>query len=121
MDAFHLLACNCSSTVLSKPKRAISNDSISEPNRDLHLQIQWNHARSADRDTRHDSAIAAGYTKRIGMYPMPEGDDAFKQLLAGYYSGASTARFPHNKPLPVGLIRQIVHFRLAELPAEGGN
>jgi len=55
------------------------------------------------------------------MYPMPEGDDAFKQLLAGYHSGASAARFPHNKPLPVGLIRQIVHFRLAELPAEGGN
>lgn len=70
---------------------------------------------------KHSVVFFAGYKKHIGMYPMPEGDTAFKELLAGYHSGASTARFPHNKPLPTDLIRQIVHFRLGELPAEGRN
>ncbi len=68
---------------------------------------------------KHSVVFFAGYKKHVGMYPMPEGDAAFKELLAGFHSGASTARFPHNKPLPVELICQIVRFRLAELPAEG--
>lgn len=50
----------------------------------------------------------AGYKSHVSMYPMPVGDAEFKKELALYASGKSTARFPHDKPLPVGLINKIV-------------
>ena len=49
----------------------------------------------------------AGYKTHVSMYPMPDGDSEFKEELKPYASGKSTARFPHNKPLPVGLIKKI--------------
>lgn len=50
----------------------------------------------------------AGYKTHVGMYPMPDGDDEFKKELAPYASGKSTAKFPHDKPLPTALIKKIV-------------
>lgn len=50
----------------------------------------------------------AGYKTHVSMYPMPIGDAEFKKELAPYASGKSTARFPHDKPLPIALIKKIV-------------
>jgi uncharacterized protein YdhG (YjbR/CyaY superfamily) len=50
----------------------------------------------------------AGYKSHVSMYPMPVGDEKFRKELAPYASGKSTARFPHDKPLPSALIRKIV-------------
>lgn len=57
----------------------------------------------------------AGYKNHIGFYPSPNGMEAFKNELEPYASGKGTAQFPWDKPLPVGLIKKIVMFRVEEL------
>ena len=53
----------------------------------------------------------AAYKKHIGVYPVPRGDEQFKDELARYDGQKSTARFPLDKPIPFGLIGRIVKFR----------
>ena len=53
----------------------------------------------------------AGFENHVSVYPAPVGDPAFKGNLAPYASGKATAKFPLGKPIPVGLIRDIVKFR----------
>jgi uncharacterized protein YdhG (YjbR/CyaY superfamily) len=56
----------------------------------------------------------AGFKYHIGLYPTPSGVEAFKEELEPYKSGKGSAQFPIDKPLPVGLIRRIVAFRVEE-------
>jgi uncharacterized protein YdhG (YjbR/CyaY superfamily) len=39
---------------------------------------------------------------------------AFKKELAAYKQGKGSVQFPHDKPLPLGLIKKIVQFRVKE-------
>jgi uncharacterized protein YdhG (YjbR/CyaY superfamily) len=54
----------------------------------------------------------AAYKKYIGFYPAPRGVEKFKDALSAYEGAKSTARFPLDKPIPFGLISQIVKFRV---------
>jgi uncharacterized protein YdhG (YjbR/CyaY superfamily) len=55
----------------------------------------------------------AGYKKHIGMYPVPGGVKEFEKDFAPYYtSGKGTIQFPLDKPMPAGLIKKIVKFRI---------
>ncbi len=56
----------------------------------------------------------AAHTHHIGLYIMPSGTTAFKKELSKYKTHKSTAQFPFNKPLPLGLIKKIVKFRVKE-------
>ena len=56
----------------------------------------------------------ACFDKHIGFYPQPEGIIAFKEKLEEYKTSKGAVQFPHNKPLPVDLIREIVAFRVKE-------
>lgn len=56
----------------------------------------------------------AGYTKHISIYPAPRGVEQFKKALAAYQAGKGTLRLPLDKPIPFGLIRRIVKFRMKE-------
>ncbi len=56
----------------------------------------------------------AGFPNHIGMYPAPRGAPEFRDELAAYGGGKGTVQFPHDKPLPLGLIKRIVQFRAAE-------
>jgi uncharacterized protein YdhG (YjbR/CyaY superfamily) len=56
----------------------------------------------------------AGWSKHVGLYPLPSGDEALQAELEPYRSGKSTAQFPLSKPLPADLIRRIIEFRVAE-------
>jgi uncharacterized protein YdhG (YjbR/CyaY superfamily) len=56
----------------------------------------------------------AGFKQHIGMYPAPRGSAEFRDALASYAGGKGTVQFPHDKPLPLDLIRRIVKFRAAE-------
>jgi uncharacterized protein YdhG (YjbR/CyaY superfamily) len=60
----------------------------------------------------------AGYDTYIGMYPAPVTDPDFPGDLSGYASGKGTVQFPHDQPLPLGLIRQIVSYRAAQNAAK---
>jgi uncharacterized protein YdhG (YjbR/CyaY superfamily) len=56
----------------------------------------------------------AAYKKHIGLYPAPRGSERFKKELSLYAGGKGTVRFPLDKPIPFGLIKKIVKFRVKE-------
>lgn len=56
----------------------------------------------------------AGFENHISVYPAPRGNPTFKAELAKYKGGKGTAQFPHDKPIPFGLITRIVKFRASE-------
>jgi uncharacterized protein YdhG (YjbR/CyaY superfamily) len=56
----------------------------------------------------------AGFKRHIGIYPVPRGSVEFRDELAAYAGGKGTVQFPHDKPLPLDLIKRIVKFRAAE-------
>lgn len=58
----------------------------------------------------------AAYKGHISIYPAPRGVEQFKAELAVYQGGKGTIQFPLNKPIPFGLIRRIVKFRIKQQP-----
>lgn len=56
----------------------------------------------------------AAHPHHIGFYPTPSAIEAFRDELAVYESSKGAVRFPIEQPLPLGLIRRIVEFRVAE-------
>lgn len=56
----------------------------------------------------------AAFERHIGFYPAPSGIAAFRESLAGYASAKGSVRFPHDEPLPLDLVAEIVRFRVAE-------
>lgn len=58
----------------------------------------------------------AAYKKYVSIYPAPRGVDKFKAELAKYQGGKGTAQFPLDRPIPFGLIRRIVKFRIKQQP-----
>lgn len=56
----------------------------------------------------------AAFRNHIGFYPMTSTIKAFKKDLAGYETSKGTVRFPHDKPLPLPLIKQMIDFRIKE-------
>ncbi len=54
----------------------------------------------------------AAYQGHIGLYPAPRSSEEFKAELTGYAGGKGTVQFPLDKPIPYGLIRRIVKFRI---------
>lgn len=57
----------------------------------------------------------SGAKNHTGMYPGRTHSKAYNQLAAKYASGKSTARFPHNEPLPVDVITKFIKVRLQEV------
>ncbi len=62
----------------------------------------------------------AAFEKHIGFYPTPSGIAAFKKDLSKYVSAKGSVQFPLDKPMPLGLIRRIVRFRVAEQMRKDG-
>jgi uncharacterized protein YdhG (YjbR/CyaY superfamily) len=56
----------------------------------------------------------AGFKNHIGFYPVPTGIEKFKKELSVYKQGRGSVQFPLDKPIPYGLIRRIVQFRVKE-------
>jgi len=56
----------------------------------------------------------AAYKNHIGFYPAAKGIEAFQKELSAYERSKGTVRFPIDKPLPYGLISQIVKFRMKQ-------
>lgn len=56
----------------------------------------------------------AAYKNHIGFYPMKKVILSFKKELLNYKTSKGTVQFPHDKPLPVGLITKIVKMRVKE-------
>lgn len=56
----------------------------------------------------------AGFDRHVGFYPGPSGIAAFAAALKRYKSAKGSVQFPHDEPLPLGLVAEIVRFRVAE-------
>jgi uncharacterized protein YdhG (YjbR/CyaY superfamily) len=56
----------------------------------------------------------AAFKNHIGFFPTNSGVEAFKDELSRYKGGKGSIQFPFSEPLPLGLIKDIVKFRVAE-------
>jgi uncharacterized protein YdhG (YjbR/CyaY superfamily) len=56
----------------------------------------------------------AVFKKHIGFYPMPSAIKAFVKELTKYKTAEGSIQFPHDKPLPLPLVKKIVKFRVKE-------
>jgi uncharacterized protein YdhG (YjbR/CyaY superfamily) len=56
----------------------------------------------------------AAFKDHLSMYPVPGGKEWEEDFSPYYTSGRGTIHFPHDKRLPVTLIRKIVKYRVSE-------
>jgi uncharacterized protein YdhG (YjbR/CyaY superfamily) len=59
-------------------------------------------------------AYFAAFKRHLGLYPGASALRVFAGELTAYARGKGSIRFPYDEPLPLGLIRRIVEFRVAE-------
>jgi uncharacterized protein YdhG (YjbR/CyaY superfamily) len=60
----------------------------------------------------------AAWKKHLGLYPVPDGDEAFERRLAPYRQAKGTANFPLRQPIPYDLIEDVAAL-LVERAAAG--
>lgn len=60
----------------------------------------------------------AAFEKHIGFYPTSSAITAFAKELKGYVSAKGSVQFPLDQPMPMGLIRRMVKFRVKEVQAK---
>jgi uncharacterized protein YdhG (YjbR/CyaY superfamily) len=56
----------------------------------------------------------AAFKDHIGFFPTSSGVEAFRKELAAYATSTGTVRFRLDRPLPLGLVKRIVRFRVEE-------
>ena len=56
----------------------------------------------------------AAFKNHIGFFPTSSGITAFKKELSKYNTSRGTVQFPLGKPIPYGLVKKIVKFRVKE-------
>lgn len=56
----------------------------------------------------------AAFKNHIGLYPAPQGIEAFKKELSVYKGAKGSVQFPLDKPMPLALITKIVKFRVTQ-------
>ena len=61
----------------------------------------------------------AAQKQHIGFHPSPSAIAAFSHQLSGYKQSKGTVQFPHSRPMPHDLVREMVLFRVAENLAKG--
>ncbi|MEO7175120.1 MAG: DUF1801 domain-containing protein [Saprospiraceae bacterium] len=54
----------------------------------------------------------AAFKSHIGLYPAPQGIEAFKDELSKYKGAKGSVQFPLDKPMPLDLISRIVKYRI---------
>jgi uncharacterized protein YdhG (YjbR/CyaY superfamily) len=56
----------------------------------------------------------AAFKNHIGFFPTSSGVNAFKKDITAYKYSKGTIQFPIQKPIPYGLIKRIVKYRVKE-------
>ncbi len=59
----------------------------------------------------------AGYAKHVGLYPGAKAMVVFADEFASYTHAKGSVQFPHDRELPLELVRRVVRFRLADVAA----
>lgn len=73
-----------------------------------------------DLDGRH-LVHFAGFARHVGFYPGADGIAAHRDLLQPYPHAKGSVQFPHDRPLPLDLVRTITRFRIAAVQAESAS
>jgi len=55
------------------------------------------------------------FARHVGLYPGPAAIEAFKGELESFSSSKGAIHLPHDRELPVDLIRRLVRWRLARV------
>lgn len=63
----------------------------------------------------------AAFDRHVGFYPTPSAIAAFRKPLAKYKTAKGSVQFPHDEPLPLDLVAEIVKFRVAEMSEKKGR
>jgi uncharacterized protein YdhG (YjbR/CyaY superfamily) len=63
----------------------------------------------------------AGYAHHVGFYPGGAGIAAFQKEIAGYKNAKGSVQFPHDRPLPLALVKKIVKYRVAQNEAQASE
>ena len=63
----------------------------------------------------HHLVHFAGFQNHIGLYPTPHGITAFEEELSTYKKAKGSVQFPHDRPLPLDLVRRITQVRREEV------
>ncbi|MBX4188922.1 DUF1801 domain-containing protein [Candidatus Saccharibacteria bacterium] len=59
--------------------------------------------------------VYLGYFKdHVSLFAMPAANKKFEKEIQSYHHSKATVGFSYDKPLPVGLIRKMVKFRVEE-------
>ncbi len=56
----------------------------------------------------------AAWKKHLGFYPGATGIAAFQRELSAYEGNKGSVQFPLDRPMPLGLIKRIVKYRVAQ-------
>jgi uncharacterized protein YdhG (YjbR/CyaY superfamily) len=54
----------------------------------------------------------AAFKNHIGLYPAPQGIEAFKTELSGYKGAKGSVQFPLDQQMPLDLISRITKYRV---------
>lgn len=57
----------------------------------------------------------AAFLRHIGFYATPNGHEAFAEEFKPYKQGKGSVQFPHDQPLPMWLVRDVVAYRVRQL------
>ena len=57
----------------------------------------------------------AAFKNHIGFYPTPSGIESFRDSIGKYKYSKGSVQFPLSEQVPLGLIGEIVKFRVAEV------
>ena len=55
-----------------------------------------------------------GFDKHTGFYATPNGHEQFKKQFAPYKQGKGSVQFPHDQPLPLTLIKDVIKYRIEQ-------
>ena len=57
----------------------------------------------------------SAWKNHVGLYSIPEGNEAFRKELSPYAGEKGSLRFPLDKPIPYDLVKKIVMLRMKEI------
>ena len=56
-----------------------------------------------------------GFKHHIGFYATPNGHEAFANDFSKYVQGKGSVQFPLDEPLPLELVKKVVHYRIEQV------
>lgn len=71
--------------------------------------------------TTENLVHVAGYARHVGLYPGPAAVVAFAERLEGLPWSKGAIQLPHDRPLPLALVRDVVRHRLASASSRPGR